>query len=170
MDADLLGTAAVKLGVRAGDRVALSNGARTLTTLHVARLKAHIAGTSRSLSGGSCTPGDLWRGPLSSAPTNVFAGEPTALFGGSALTGVVCPANGRAAGMPAGQIAQTDDLSPGETFTQVAELIDISPIEGETMYGKFLAVAQATDGSRPGVLGHLQGRRPQARVQGLQRG
>src|SRR6202040_1058631 len=97
-----------------GDRVALSNGARTLTTLHVARLKAHILGSSRTLSGGSCSPGDLWRGPLSNAPTNAFAGEPSALFGGSALTGVVCPASGRATGLPAGQIAQTDDLSGGE--------------------------------------------------------
>ena len=147
--ADLVGTAVVNLRVQAGDRVVLSNGARTLTTLHVAHLKAHIAGTSRLLLAGSCTPGDLWRGPLTSAPTNVFAGEPTALFGGSALTGVACPASGRAAGLPAGQIGQTDDASGGETFTQVADLLDITPIEGETMYGKFLAVGQASDRSAP---------------------
>lgn len=147
--ADVVGTVVVKLGVRRGDRVELSNGARTLTTLHVARLRAVILGTSRTLRGGSCSPGDLWRTPLSTAPTSSFAGEPTALFGGAAVTGVICPGNGRAAGLPASQIAQTDDLSGGVTFTRVAELLDITPIEGETMYGKFLAVAQATDRSSP---------------------
>jgi hypothetical protein len=154
--AGLGGTAIVELGVRKGDRVSLSNGARTLTTLHVARLKAVILGTSRTLSGGSCSPGDLWRTPLSSAPTGGFAGEPTALFGGSALTGVICPPTGRAAGLPAGEIAQTDDRSGGVTFTRVAELVDISPIEGETMYGKFLAVAQATDRRSPVSLAILR--------------
>jgi hypothetical protein len=135
---------AVRLGVRRGDRVSLSNGARTLTTLHVARLKVHILGSSRRIGGGSCTRGDYWRGPLSTAPTNGFAGEPSAIFGGSALTGISCPGSGRAGGLPASPISQTDDQSGGVTFTRVAELIDISPIEGETMYGKFLAVAQAS--------------------------
>jgi hypothetical protein len=135
----------VNVGIRKGDRVALSNGARTLTTLHVAHLTAHILGSAKSLSGGSCSPDELWRGPLNNAPTNAFAGEPSALFGGSALTGVICPASGRAGGLPAGQIAQTDERSGGETFTQVAQLLDVSPIEGEILYGKFLAVGQASD-------------------------
>jgi hypothetical protein len=147
--AGLGGTVVARLGVRRGARVSLSNGARTLTTLHVARLKAVLVGTRRALSGGSCSPGDLWRTPLTRAPTGGFAGQPTALFGGSALTGVICPPSGHAAGLPAGEIAQTDDLSGGVTFTQVAELVDISPIEGETMYGNFLAVAQATDHKSP---------------------
>jgi hypothetical protein len=147
--ADLAGTVVVRLGVRRGSTISLSNGARTLTTLHAARLKVHILGSRRTLSGGSCAPGDLWRTPLSNAPVSGLAGEPSVLFGGSALTGVICPANGSAGGLPASEIAQTDDRSGGVTFTRVAELVDISPIEGDTMYGKFLAVAQATDSRSP---------------------
>jgi hypothetical protein len=147
--ADLGGTVVVRLGVRRGSKVSLSNGARTLTTLHVARLKVHILGSSRRVSGGSCSPGQYWRGPLTTPPIGGFAGEPTALFGGGALTGVICPASGRAGGKPANQLAQTDDGSGGVTFTQVAQLIDITPIEGDTMYGKFLAVAQTSDRSSP---------------------
>jgi hypothetical protein len=145
--ADLGGTIVARLGVRRGSKVSLSNGARTLTTLHVARLKTHILGSRSTLSGGSCSPGELWHTPLSGPPIGGFAGEPTALFGGSALTGVICPPNRHAGGLPAHQIAQTDERSGGVTFTQVAQLIDITPIEGETMYGKFLAVAQSTDRS-----------------------
>jgi hypothetical protein len=147
--ADLLGEVVARLGVREGDRVALANSARTLTTLHVADLKVHLLGTSPQVAAGHCTPGDYWKGPLSIAPTNAFAGEPTALFGGSALTGTACPISGNAAGLPTREIAQTDDRSGGGTITNVAQLIDISPIEGETLYGKFIAVAQATAGSEP---------------------
>ena len=147
--ADQFGIVAGSMPVREGDQVTLANSARVLTTLHVARLQVHILGSSPTVSSGKCSPGDYWRGPLTKPPTNQLAGEPTRLGGGSALTGVICPASGGAAGLPAGQIAQTDDRSGGATFTQVAELVDISPIEGETLYGKFLAVAEASDGSSP---------------------
>lgn len=148
-EANLLGELVARMGVREGDQVVLSNGARRLTTLHVARLRVHILGSSPSVATGHCSAGDYWRGPLSTAPTNAFAGEPTALFGGSALTGVTCPGNGDAAGMPTKLIAQTDDRSGGGTITNVAQLVDISPVEGETLYGKFRAVGQASDGSSP---------------------
>jgi hypothetical protein len=147
--AGLQGELVEQLGVREGDRVSLSNGARTLTTLHVARLKVHLLGSSRRVAAGHCSPGDYWRGPLTTAPTNSFAGEPTVLFGGAALTGMSCPASGNAAGMPATEIAQTDDRSGGATFINLADLIDISPIEGEILYGRFTAVAQTTDGRSP---------------------
>ena len=142
--ADAVGQVVVAPGVREGDLVSVANSARTLTTLHVARLKVHILGTSPIIAAGHCAPGEYWRGPLTTAPTNAFAGEPTALFGGSALTGVTCPASGNAFGLPTKEMAQTDDLSGGGTITNVAQLIDITPVEGETLYGRFIAVAQAT--------------------------
>jgi hypothetical protein len=147
--ADLLGEVVARMGIRRGDRVSLSNGATTLTTLHVAHLQVHILGTSRSVFSGRCSPGQYWKGPLSTPPTNRLAGEPTALFGGSALTGVICPLGGAAAGMPTSQIVQTDDRSGGATITDVAQLFDITPVEGEVLYGKFIAVAEASDGSSP---------------------
>jgi hypothetical protein len=142
-----VGEVVVQLGIRRGDQVALSNGARTLTTLHVAHLQVDILGTSRSLVNGRCSQGDYWRFPLAIAPTNSFAGEPSDLFGGSALTGVVCPPGGDAQGMPTKEIAQTDDRSGGATITGVAQLFDITPVEGEVLYGKFIAVAEASGGS-----------------------
>jgi hypothetical protein len=74
--------------------------------------------------------------------------------------------------MPSGELAQTDDRSGGVTFTKVAKLIDISPIEGETMYGKFLAVAQPSDGQAPVSLVILKGHKTvfRARNVGKRRG
>jgi hypothetical protein len=71
--------------------------------------------------------------------------------GGIALTGEICPLNGRAAGLPSDAIAQTDDLSGGLTETEVPDLEDTSPIEGETVYGSFVALAE-TGLSLPGNL------------------
>lgn len=144
--ADLFGQVVARMGIRRGDRVTLSNGASTLTTLHVAQLVVHILGDSRTIFNGRCSSGDYWRGPLTTAPTNRFAGEPSPLFGGSALTGVICPPGGSAAGMPTREIAQTDDRSGGGTITNVAHLFDVTPVEGEVLYGKFIAVAEASAG------------------------
>jgi hypothetical protein len=142
--ADGSGTIVVQLGVRRGDSVRLSNGSRTLTTLHVAKLRVKIEGEETSLSGGSCQPGEYFGPPLDKVPSSSGAGLPTPLTtGGVALTGQICPMNGHARGLPATNIAQTDERSGGQTETEVPDILDTTPIEGETMYGRFTAVAQS---------------------------
>ena len=141
--ADGSGSVAVPLAVHRGDTVALSNGARTLTALHVANLKVAIAGEQTVLAGGTCQAGDYFGGPLTEAPTNASAGAPSALAGGAALTGEICPTSGDATGLPSTGIAQTDDASGGQTQTEVPDVEDTSPIEGETMLGKFVALAES---------------------------
>lgn len=129
--------------IEGGDAIALSNGSRTLSTLHVAHLRVEINGEQSVLSGGSCQPGDYYGGPLSSAPTNASAGDPTVVAGGSALTGEICPTSGRAAGLPSSEIEQTDDRSGGVTQTEVPDLENTSPMDGEIVYGAFTALAQS---------------------------
>ncbi len=144
--ADDTGTMSVTFATGAlqgGDAMALSNGSRTLTTLHVAHLKVNITGEQTVLSGGTCEPGEYYAPPLSSAPTNASAGDPTAIAGGSALTDDVCPANGDATGLSATNIVQTDELSGGQTTTQVPDVEDTSPMQGETVYGSFVALAES---------------------------
>jgi hypothetical protein len=146
--ADGTGTVATSMAISRGDTIALSNSAsRTLTTLHVANLKVTILGDGDSVESGTCSPLQYWGGPLTTPPTNFSAGEPTSVAGGSALTGDLCPAGGSAAGLPTSDIAQTDQLSGGQTVTKLADVVDTSPIEGETVYGTFTALAEASDGS-----------------------
>ncbi len=141
--ADATGVVSVSVGVRRGDTVSLSNGSRTLTTLHVAALRAAITGEQTVLSGGSCQPGQYYGPPLSTPPTNASAGAPTAVAGGSALTGEICPASGDAGGLPASPIVQTDELSGGQTQTEVPDLENTSPLNGEIVYGPFTALGQS---------------------------
>jgi hypothetical protein len=142
--ADSTGTFVEPLFIKRGDAVALSNGSRTLTTLHVAHLQVAILGEETSIFNGHCQPGDYFGSPLTTPPVSVSAGLPTSLFtGGTALTGQACPANGDASGLPTSFIAQTDDLSGGQTETEVPDIEDTSPMEGETMYGKFTALAES---------------------------
>lgn len=147
--ADGTGTVAQPMAVKRGDAIALSNGSRTLTTLHVANLRVDISGDSSTVAGGTCSPGQYWGGPLTSAPLSGLAGEPTAEFGGGALTGAICPFSGSPAGLPTDAIAQTDERSGGQTVTEVADVANTSPLDGETMYGSFTAMALASDGSSP---------------------
>jgi hypothetical protein len=148
--ADPLGTVSTPLTIHRGDTVVLANSApRTLTTLHVANLQVHIGGGSSSVASGTCSPFQYWGGPLTTPSTNGSAGEPSAVAGGSALTGDVCPAGGSAAGLPSATLGQTDDLSGGQTVTELANIADTSPMEGETVYGGFTALAETTDGSSP---------------------
>ena len=51
--------------------------------------------------------------------------------------------NGDAAGLPTATIAQTDERSGGLTQTEVPDIQDTSPIEGETVYGRFTALAES---------------------------
>jgi hypothetical protein len=133
-----------QLAVRRGSTVTLSNGSRNLTALHVARLRVDLAGARTTVLGGSCQSGDYWGAPLAAPPVSSSAGTPSSpTGGGSALTGMSCPLNGDATGLPASILAQTDDLSGGLTETEVPDIADTSPIDGESLYGKFTALAQS---------------------------
>jgi hypothetical protein len=124
--------------LKGGDLIALSNGTRTLSTLHVARLKASIVGQQSVLAGGTCQAGQYYGAPLPGAPTSSAAGGP-----GVALTGEICPLNGRAAGLSAAAIAQTDESSGGLTQTEVPDIENTSPSQGAIVYGAFTALAQS---------------------------
>ena len=139
--ADGTGTLTASMPIRRGQSVSLSNGARTLTTLHVANLRVDIANSQTVLSGGSCQPDQYMEGPLTTPPTNSSAGAATAFAGGAALTGEICPANGSAAGFGTDDLTQTDEASGGSTTTEVPAVQDTSPINAEIVYGGFTAVA-----------------------------
>jgi hypothetical protein len=138
--ADGTGTVSVPLAIKGGDTVALSNGSRTLTTLHVAHLRAAIKGNQPVLSGGQCQPGEYYGPPVTTPPTSASAGS---IFGGVALTSEICPLNGNAAGLPAGTIAQTDEFSGGQTMTEVPLIVRTSPLNGANVFGAFTARARA---------------------------
>ncbi len=141
--ADDTGAISVSLTVHRGDTVSLSNGSRTLTTLHVANLRANIMGEQTVLSGGSCQPDNYYAAPLSTAQTSGSAGAPSDLVGGPALTDVICSSSGHAAGLPSSPIIQTDERSGGSTQTEVPDIENTSPLDAETLYGTFTALAQS---------------------------
>jgi hypothetical protein len=125
------------LALRGGDQVALVNSAgRTLTTLHVAHLRAHVVGDDSALASGTCQPGDYYGAPVSRPPLGSQVGV------GIAGSGPVCPLSGRARGLSASDIEQTDDFSGGLTRTVVPQLESFSPSSGATLYGPFIATAQ----------------------------
>jgi hypothetical protein len=139
--ADGSGTVTASMPVRRGQSVSLSNGARTLTTLHVSNLRADIVGDQTVLSGGACQPDQYMAGPLTTPPTNASAGAASAFAGGPALTSEICPANGKAVGFGTDNLTQTDEASGGSTTTEVPAVQDTSPINAEIVYGGFTAVA-----------------------------
>lgn len=138
--AGVTGTVSVPLAIKGGDTVALSNGSRTLTTLHLAHLRAAIKGNQSLLSGGQCQPGEYYGPPVTAPPTSATPGSIT---GGIALTGQICPLNGNATGLPASTIAQTDELSGGLTTTEVPLIVSTTPLNGESVFGAFTARARA---------------------------
>jgi hypothetical protein len=138
--ADATGTVSVPLAINGGDTVTLSNGSRTLTTLHVSHLRAAIKGNETVLSGGHCQPGEYYGPPVTTPPTNASAGS---IAGGISLTGEICPSNGSAAGLPAATIAQTDEFSGGQTMTEVPLIVSTTPPTGENVFGAFTARARA---------------------------
>ena len=75
--AGLGGTISVRgLRLRGGDALALINSAgRTLTTLHVARLRVHIIGDQTTIASGTCDPGDFYGPPLRRAPVSDQVGD-----------------------------------------------------------------------------------------------
>jgi hypothetical protein len=138
--ADATGTVAVRLPIKGGETVTLSNGSRPLTTLHVAHLRVAIQGNQTVTSGGRCQPGEYYGPPVTTPPTSPSAGS---IFGGVALTGEICPLNGNAAGLPVSTIAQTDEFSGGLTMTEVPLIVRVSPPRGENVFGTFTAMARA---------------------------
>jgi hypothetical protein len=126
------------LRLHGGQALSLVNAAgRHLTTLHVARLRVDITGGETVISGGSCQPGDFYGPPLHRAPTGSTVGS------GPSGAGTICPASGHAHGLSTTDIAQTDDLSGGQTITQVPLIESTAPIQDETLYGSFVASAQS---------------------------
>jgi hypothetical protein len=126
-------------GLEGGDVVTLRDAAhRTLTSLHVAHLRVSIIGNETVVASGTCEAGDYYGSPPASPPTTAAIGA-----AGVAGSGKVCPRDGRAKGLPATNIEQTDDLSGGLTFTQIPRLRFTSPSDGATLYGPFTALAGA---------------------------
>lgn len=124
--------------IRGGDLLTLKNRAgRALTALHVAHLRVDIAGNESVLSGGTCQPLGYWGPPVTSPPTTTSVGN-----GGVTGQGTICPPRGRAAGLPAADIAEIDDLSGGQTRTELASLLTTTPAQGAVLYGPFVALAQ----------------------------
>jgi hypothetical protein len=126
------------LAMTGGDVVTLVNTAgRRLTSLHVARLRIDLVGNETAVSSGTCQPGDYWGKPVTSPPIGASIGV------GISNSGTICPASGKAKGLPTADIAQTDDFSGGQTVTQVPEIQSTAPIQDETLYGSFVASAQS---------------------------
>jgi hypothetical protein len=126
------------VGVAGGDLFTLVNSAhRTLTALHVAHLRVRIDGEQTLIASGRCQPGDYYGSPVTTPPIGDGIGQP-----GVSGNGTICPLDGRAKGLSASDIEQTDEFSGGLTRTAVPELESISPNSGATLYGPFVAQAQ----------------------------
>lgn len=126
------------LSLHGGDVVTLVNAAgRRLSSLHVAHLRVNLIGNQTMASSGTCQAGDYWGAPVSKLPISDAVGD------GNAGTGTICPLSGRAKGLSAADIAQTDDFSGGQTVTQVPEIESTAPIQDETLNGSFVASAQS---------------------------
>jgi hypothetical protein len=108
-----------RLGLKQGDVVSLSNGSRTLTKLHVARLRVVVKGSQGTASGGHCQPGEYYGAAPTKAPINHHAGS---LAGGIALTGEICPLSGNARGLPIAHVEQTDERSGGMTVGKLVHI------------------------------------------------
>jgi hypothetical protein len=126
------------LALRGGDVVTLANAAgRRLTSLHVAHLRVDLIGNETAVASGTCQAGDYWGPPVSKPPVSASIGQ------GIGGTGTICPPSGRAKGLSAADIAQTDDFSGGQTVAQVPQIESTAPIQDETLYGSFVASAQS---------------------------
>lgn len=132
--------------VKGGDTFAVANSTRTLTTLHVARLRVHIDGNSGDVKTGRCSPSEYWGSPQFFAPPGYYGGGSYAVSSsGPTLPGEFCPLSGQANGLSGSGLSQTDELSGGQTLAEVGKVTRTQPLSGETMYGSFTARATATD-------------------------
>jgi hypothetical protein len=136
-------------GIRGGDALTLANGSRrVLTVLHVAHLRVDITALETIASGGTCEPGEYYGPPLTKVPTSPAVGA------GIAGDGTICGASGGLRSLPTADIAQTDDRSGGQTRTEVPEIVRTTPLDGDTLYGEFIAIARA---GLPGRAGSVIG-------------
>jgi hypothetical protein len=121
-----------------GDVLRLANDAgRTLTVLHLAHLRVHINGNETAVASGNCEAGDYYGASLTSPPVGLGIGH------GAVGTGTICPLSGDATGLATADIEQTDDLSGGQTKTEVPQIVDTAPTQDATVYGPFVALAGA---------------------------
>jgi hypothetical protein len=136
--------------IRGGDVLALANGAgRVLTRLHVAHLRVDLQAAQTVISSGRCEAGDYYGPPLGDTPVSPAIGIP-----GVSGTGAICPDSGRAKGLPINPISQVDDLSGGQTRTEVPVIEGTAPGPDATIYGSFVALAQTgLPGPNNSVLG-----------------
>ena len=133
-----------RVPLKGGDVLTLSNGRRVLSTLHVARLVAVVDAEQTVLGPGSrCQPG-LYYGEPPSTPSPASSVAGLTGQGGATLAGRICPLSGSAEGFSSTAIAQADDRSGGLTQTEVPDISSTSPIDGEAVYGRFTARAQAS--------------------------
>ena len=94
------------------------------------------------MDGGTCSPGPVLGRAADRRTGQCAAGFPTAIAGGAALTGEICPLTGTRRACPS-PIAQTDELSGGQTGTEVADLANTTPLDGEIVAGGFPAIGQS---------------------------
>ena len=99
------------------------------------------------VTSGTCTHELYWGGPLSSGRPTTRPSRHRSRVAEPGHRAVRPGAN--AAGLPTSDIAQTDDFSGGSDRDRVADVADTSPMEGETVYGAFTALAEASDGVSP---------------------
>ena len=90
------------------------------------------------IAGGRCEPGEFYGIAVSSPPLGPAIGAQ-----GVAGTGTICPLSGHAAGLPTAHMLQIDDRSGGQTRTEVPAIIGTAPVQNATLYGSFVALAQA---------------------------
>lgn len=122
-----------------GDALTLRNSAgRSLSTLHVAHLRVHLNGASTIVASGRCEPGEFYGAAVRTPPLGAGIG-----IRGVAGTGQICPLSGAAAGLPTANILQIDDRSGGQTRTEVPDILGTAPVPNATLYGPFVALAQA---------------------------
>jgi hypothetical protein len=139
------GVLTTPMAVNRGELITLSNGSRTVTTLHVADLKVAIDDSNPSaVLFGVCSPGEWLGGPLTAVPTNTEAGGP-----GVAGSGAACPADGSAAAMSTASLAETDEFSGGDTVITLPDVANTAPMSDETLYGAFTALADTTGEGLP---------------------
>jgi hypothetical protein len=148
----VLTVAGLRRGIAGGDVLTLRNAAgRRLTELHVAHLRVDIKGEQTVLAGGRCEPGEYWGPPPAAPPLSVSAGLP-----GLGGTGTICPPSGRARGLPAADIAQTDDAGGGQTRVRVPLITGIAPLDDATLYGGFILLAQSGLPGPHGSIAHVR--------------